>query len=154
LSALAAALEDRYPCPDYAAQLSFTRANDAALTRPTAEAVLLYDRAAEISLQYGDLGIRQAADGVGLALRLMGTDEELGSVKARFEQQKAVTERQRYTGATMVIDAALQAIKSLQVPARGGGTFDDEGFDEAVFLARAKEKKMALVLGCHWFFKL
>ncbi len=154
LSGFAAALEERYPCPEYAAQLSFTRAHAAAMTRPTSEAITVYDRAAEIGLLYGDLGIVQAASSVGLTLRFMGSDEELGSLKARFLQHKAVMDRKQYTGAAMASDVTLQAIKSLQDTARPSASFDDEQFDEAAFLARAREHKMVLVLGCYWAFKV
>jgi hypothetical protein len=124
------------------------------MTRPPGEAVARYDRAAEVSLQYGDLGIFLAASGVSLNFRFIGTDEELGSLKARFEQHKMLAERRRQEATMMGAESALQAIAILRDPARPPGSFDDEKFDEAAFLARAREQNMALVIGFHWFYKL
>ncbi len=154
LSELAAALEERYPCPDYAAKLSFARANEAAVTRSAIIAVERYDRAAEISLQYGDLGTLQFSSMLGVSLRFTATDEELGSIQARFEQLEAVMRRQKNEAAAMGLSVSLWAVVSLKDHARYPRSPGGEPVDEAAFLARARERNMELVLGMHWLYKL
>ncbi len=153
LTELAVALEDRYPCPEYAAQLGFARANTTALTRPPAEAIAQYDRCAEVGLQHGDRGVSLVSTSIGLAMRLLAGDDELASISAGYERYKATMQRQRDEAGMMVAQAAIQAIKSLKDPVTVG-SIDPEDLDEAAFLARAREKKVPLILGCHWLFNL
>src|SRR5262249_26224710 len=91
---------------------------------------------------------------IGLALRLVGSDDELSSVQARFEQHRAAVQREKDEVATTVTDLALGAIANLIDPSLPRGSLDRGHVHEADLLAQPSDTQVALVLACYWLYKL
>lgn len=154
MSRLSVALDERYPCPELRARLSMTQAHSVSILRPMSEAIAAYDRAAEIALQHGDLAFFQFSSMLAITLRMVGGDEELDVMRARCEALRTMTQRTRSEAAAMLTQVCLQAIACLQGRTSGATSLEDADFDEAAFLARAREKGMELVISIHWCAKL
>lgn len=154
MSRLSVALDERYPCPELRARLSLTQAHSVSLLRPANEAIAAYERAAEIALQHGDLSCWQIGTLLGLTFRIMVGDEELEAMRARCEAARTMLQRARSEQAILLAQLCLQTVACLQGRTKSPSSFDSDDFDEAAFLARAREKGMKLLISMRWCAKL